>query len=319
MVDHIDESNLDGAPPQVDDGWWESVLTDVESHAEVEAFGILEKNCTGDEGDAIDNVDWEKARELYKTDQVISLAVTGFNRGGLLVDGDDLKGFVPVSHLLTYEAESDKREREVCLAAYIGRDLPLKVIECDHTRGRVVFSERAAQADSGSRLALLDILKIGSTVHGCVTTVTDFGVFVDLGGIEGLIHISELSWGRVRHPGDLIKVGEQVTASVIQLDRERSRVALSIKRLLDNPWVTAGERYKPGEVYDALVTSTVSYGVFARLMDGLDGLIHVSELADTGFAEDPRDQFSEGETIKVRILHLDTEHQRLGLSLYTDI
>jgi small subunit ribosomal protein S1 len=149
---------------------------------------------------------------------------------------------------------------------------------------------------------------------GTVTNITDFGVFVDLGGVEGLVHVSEISWGRVHHPGDVVSLGEQVKVHVIQIDQSRARVALSLKRMNPNPWETAQERYYPGQVTEAVVTSIVPFGAFARLEEGLDGLIHVSEMnCSEGIY--PDNLLKEGQHIKVRVLHVDAARQRLGLSL----
>ena len=161
---------------------------------------------------------------------------------------------------------------------------------------------------------LLKNLAPGSCASGTVTNITDFGVFVDLGGVEGLVHVSEISWGRVQHPSEVVSLGEQVIVYVIQVDPKRARVALSLKRLYPNPWETAEERYFPGQIVDAVITSIVPFGAFARLEEGLDGLIHVSEIAacdqSEGFAP-----LQEGRRVKVRILHVDASKQRLGLSL----
>ena len=224
-------------------------------------------------------IDWEMVRNLFSSDQVITLEVTGFNRGGLLVAGSGLHGFVPISHLLEINCLTDEKEKETILASYVGRTAAFKVIECDPERGRVVFSERAALAESGKRNLLFSEIYPGKRICGMVTNITEFGVFVDLGGVEGLIHVSELSWGRVRHPSEVAKVGETVQAYVIQVDQDRSRIALSLKRLIPNPWETAEERYYPGQVVSAVITSIVPFGAFARIEEGLDGLIHSSEFA----------------------------------------
>jgi small subunit ribosomal protein S1 len=260
-------------------------------------------------------MDWDLAMELYELDKIISLNVSGFNRGGLLVNGEGLQGFVPVSHLVEVPAEKAEAEQEACLKAYAGRCLELKIIECDPSRGRVVFSERAALAQPGSRNLLLHKLQTGQCVTGTVTNITEFGVFVDLGGIEGLIHVSEISWGRVRHPADVVHYGDQIRVHVIHVDPDRSRVALSIKRLFPNPWETAEERYFPGQVTEAVITSLVPFGAFARLEEGLDGLIHVSEIQPGAPAVNMSEVLHEGQHVKVRVLHVDAAKQRLGLSM----
>jgi len=265
-------------------------------------------------------VNWAHAQSLYTQDETIWLCVVGQNRGGLLVEGDGLYGFVPTSHLVHLSPELEESEGTLAttLTSYMGRRLKLKVIECDQQRGRIVFSERAALAGPGRRNILLNELDQGAIVSGVVTNITDFGVFVDLGGLEGLIHVSELSWGRVRHPEDAVVLGSQIEAYVIGVDKSRSRVALSLKRLHPNPWESAEAHYHPGQIVDAEITCIVPYGAFARLEDGLDGLIHITEMSQmvTGTNATPfQDLLHEGQHVKVRILHVDSLRQRLGLSL----
>ncbi len=313
---------LAGGPPPLDESWWDAILA--EEGVQGAALSrraparptLHEKTAAGGRptNEPIP-VDWDWAIELYETDKIITLQVSGYNRGGLLVAGDGLQGFVPVSHLVDMPMEKDEAEQESCLKAYLGRSLPLKVIECDPSRGRVVFSERAAQAMPGSRNLLLHELQPGQCVEGTVTNITEFGVFVDLGGVEGLIHVSEISWGRVRHPADVVHYGDEIRVHVINVDAERSRVALSMKRLYPNPWETAEERYHPGQITEAVITSLVTFGAFARLEEGLDGLIHVSEVCPGDPPGSLEETLYEGQRVKVRVLHVDAAKQRLGLSM----
>jgi small subunit ribosomal protein S1 len=260
-------------------------------------------------------MDWDLAIELFELDKIISMHVNGYNRGGLLVSGEGMQGFVPVSHLVDVPAEKTEAEQETYLKAYSGKDLQLKIIECDPSRGRVVFSERAALAQPGSRNLLLHRLEAGQCVTGTVTNITEFGVFVDLGGVEGLIHVSEISWGRVRHPADVVRYGDKIQVHVINVDPDRSRVALSMKRLHPNPWETAEERYFPGQITEAVITSLVPFGAFARLEEGLDGLIHISEIPAEAPPTGLSDLLAEGQQVRVRVLHVDAAKQRLGLSM----
>ncbi len=304
-------------PPPLDEGWWQAVLAEDYYSNErpqrpVEKF---KSSPPPSRAPSTDIVDWGLAKTLYHEDRVIDLPVTGYNKGGLLVCGGQLQGFVPISHLIDMPTNLTPEEQEQCLAAYQGHTLRLKVIECDPQRGRVVFSERAAQADSGRRNWLFSQLKAGECVQGVVTNITDFGVFVDLGGVEGLIHVSELSWGRVRHPSDVVKLGEKVYVYVIQVDPQRSRIALSLKRLCQNPWETAEERYFPGQITEAVITSIVPFGAFARLEEGLDGLIHITEFGALEENQHQLHSLREGDRVQVRILHVDASKQRLGLSL----
>ena len=304
----------------MDESWWNALLADEEKHTALSGSRSTVARHTENKETSLHTqvkqpvVDWDLAEKLFEEDRSTLLTVSGFNRGGLLVDGGELHGFVPVSHLVQIACDICDEEREAVMNGYVGKEIDLKVIECDPERGRVVFSERAAQAGSGRRNQLLQELKAGECVRGVVTNITDFGVFVDLGGVEGLIHVSEISWGRVTHPGDVVQVGEEVTAFIISLDRDRSRIALSLKRLCSNPWETADRRYFPGQIVDVMITSVVPFGAFARLEEGLDGLIHVTEIEQSGQGLDTL-KMLEGKPIKARILHIDATRQRLGLSL----
>jgi small subunit ribosomal protein S1 len=314
----------EGAPPPLDESWWEAVLmeegdrqvrtTQPRPAPQLKETRPAAVRQTGE----LTRVDWEQAMNIYEQDRAISLQVTGCNRGGLLVTGEGLQGFVPVSHLVDIPVEKTDLDQDDTLQEYIGRSLQVKIIECDQERGRVVFSERAALAKTGSRNQLLSELQPGMCVRGMVTNITDFGVFVDLGGVEGLVHVSELSWGRVRHPSDVVSYGEDVQVHVIHVEPDRSRVALSIKRLYPNPWATAEERYFPGQQVEAVITSIVAFGAFARLEEGLDGLIHVSEMMQDGRPVPPDVLLCEGQTVQVRVLQVDAGRQRLGLSLVID-
>jgi small subunit ribosomal protein S1 len=196
----------------------------------------------------------------------------------------------------------------------VGKLLNVKVIECVPEDGRVVFSERAALAEPGKRAELFHSLKTGARVKGIVTNITDFGVFVDLGGAEGLIHISELSWGRVSHPSQVVRLGEEIDVQVLEISAERCRVALSLKRLVPNPWARGETDFGVDSIQPAVITSVLSYGAFARLEAGVEGLIHASEMPLEP-NQSPRDILAEGQQIQVRVLHIDPTHQRMGLSL----
>jgi small subunit ribosomal protein S1 len=311
--------------PEMNEAWWAALLADEDKYklngtkepTQPEDVEELEEHAAK-RGQKTAEIDWELVQDLFDTDQVVKLEVTGFNRGGLLVTGSRLHGFVPISHLLEISCLTEEKEKEAILASYVGRTGAFKVIECDPERGRVVFSERAALAESGKRNMLFNEIYPGKRVCGTVTNITEFGVFVDLGGVEGLIHVSELSWGRVRHPSDVAKVGETVQAYVIQVDQDRSRIALSLKRLIPNPWETAEERYYPGQVVSAVITSIVPFGAFARIEEGLDGLIHSSEFVGEGMVNEQEEGLCEGQVVQVKVLNVNAARQRLGLSLNLD-
>ena len=318
MVNKLYSEELDGGPQPLDESWWAAVLAEDEKTGACSDEAPTPESSSGPQQA---KVDWEQARKIYDSDETITLEVVDYNRGGLLVEGGNLQGFVPISHLVKIECDLGGKmaeEREQLLNQYLASEITLKVIECDPARGRVVLSERAALFGPGRRMQLLENLLPAERISGTVTNITDFGVFVDLGGLEGLIHVSELSWGRVRHPAEVVKVGEEVLVYVISIDQDRQRVALSLKRLDSNPWETADERYHPGQEFDAVITSVMPFGAFARLEEGLDGLIHVSEMSIEDDMIKPSDIVAEGQQVQVRVLHVDADKQRLGLSLISD-
>lgn len=296
--------------PQLDEGWWASVLADEES-VNATQRAAAPKPATAN-GLA---VDWQKAQTVFESDEVVRLEVYGYNRGGLLVRGDGVQGFVPVSHLVEMPCNAEGDERRNVLGNYVGRTLHLKVIECEPSQERVVLSERAALAGEGRRRELFHTLKPNEIVHGTVTNVTDFGVFVDLGGLEGLIHVSELSWGRVQHPSEILKIGDPVRALVLMVSEENGRVALSLKRLCPNPWEVLVQTYQPGDVVQARVTSILRYGVFARLKEGVEGLIHISTIQLPEEEHEVTNYLKVEQTVQVKILHIDADRRRLGLGL----
>jgi len=299
-------------PPPMDESWWAAVLqeeerADATSHPHPDAHGGGAPPLAGAE-------DWLWARSLYEEDGIVELPVIGYNRGGLLIEAKALRGFVPISHLVHVSPGQESSGREEAMSSYIGRMLCLKVIEYDPERGRLVFSERAAAAGPGCRADLLRRLQPGDELQGVVTNITRFGVFVDLGGLEGLVHVSELSWGRVRHPSDVVNCGQQVRVRVLSVDREQARVALSVREMLPDPWTTVDKRFRVGEIVEGVVTNVVQFGAFVGIDEGLEGLIHISELGD-GILLHPRNALREGERVRVRIIHIDAGARRLGLSL----
>ena len=300
--------------PEVDEGWWASILSDEESDVKTAKESVVKNNGHTDYAD----VDWGRVQEIFEHDEVVTLDVQGYNRGGLLVQGDGIQGFVPVSHLVEMPAGMEEEERKHILSDYVGKKIDLKVIECEPAQERIVLSERAAMAGEGRRKQLFESLTSGSRTRGVVTNVTDFGVFVDLGGVEGLVHVSELSWGRVQHPADILDVGQEVETLVLNVSEESSRVALSIKRLYPNPWDELTDHYHPGDVVPATITAIMRFGAFARLNEGVEGLIHVSSISFPHGIKEIDSMVHEGEQVSVRILHIDADRRRLGLGLVSD-
>lgn len=324
--------------PHLDEGWWDSVMAEEVRHPAQRPQPAPRPHAVDvapESGEAVTTPareprphiavgphdwarnpppDWERAHRIFEDDQIIALTVRGHNRGGLLVETEGLRGFVPFSHLVGMTNLSDGDERDQFLAAYEGRELRLKIIECAPAEDRIVFSERAARADAGCRNRLFNELKPGDQINGEVTNITDFGMFVDLGGVEGLVHISELSWGRVAHPSQIGAVGQRLDVLVLEVSPDRCRVALSLKRLQPNPWEEAAVRYPINSVTAAEITALSSYGAFARLAEGMEGLIHASQIP-LPEGTTVREYLSVGQQVDVRIIQLDASRQRLGLSL----
>lgn len=257
-------------------------------------------------------VHWAQMKRCFDTGEVLELEVVGHNRGGVLVDCESLQGFVPASQLVGFK-HAPQEDRSNQLKEFVGQRLQLKIIELDADRNRLILSQRAAESGPGSPKAILDQLCPGDVCAGLVTNLCSFGVFVNLGGVEGLIHISELSWGRVDSPHEVLSIGDKVQVYVLNVDRERHRVGLSMKRLQPNPWSSVEENYQVGQLVEGRVINVVDFGAFVRIEEGLEGLIHVSELAEGNFLH-PRSVVQEGEKVTVRIVNIDSHNHRLGLS-----
>lgn len=305
-------SNPAEFPPTTDDGWWDAVLADVEDLTKTKLSGSGQQlaSVDGSEEEASGSINWDGLLRMLQEETLVTCKVVAQNQGGLIVENEDFQGFVPASHLITVNMNTAKSHRNELL----GTSLTLRVIECDPSRGRVILSERAAQTAPGESRRLLAKIGEGNILQGSVTNITKFGVFVDIGGVEGLVHISELSWRRVGSLHDLVKLDQKVEALVLRVDRERSRVALSMKRLLPNPWESALDRFRLGDVLEAVVTEVVRFGAFAQLGGEIEGLIHISEMKlDKGVH--PWKVYQKGQKVSVQILKVDADKQRLSLGL----
>ena len=259
------------------------------------------------------NEDWERAAALMASGDMWEGVVSGFNKGGLIVQFGKLQGFVPTSHLAALPRTGEPIDRTKGLANWIGRTLGFRVIEVDQARRRLVLSQREAQKEFQGKLKsrIFSELSEGQVRSGIVTGLRDFGVFVDLGGADGLIHISELSWQHVKHPSELLKVGQVIEVQIVKLDPQTQRIGLSLKRRQADPWQQAAQRFEVGQAVPGQVTRVTNFGVFVDLGEGVDGLLHVSRLG-----EHPVPQ--EGESLLVRILNIDPARQRIGLALAAD-
>jgi small subunit ribosomal protein S1 len=308
---------------ELEEGYWKALLSEGENSSSSmppeegediwRDFGVelFEENAFKDENEL--NRDWQFAQETFENGEILDLVVTGYNRGGLIVDINSLKGFVPASQLIGLPPNLEEEERKAELASWVGEELSLKIIEMDRERNRIVLSERATLLGERKE-ELIERLSEGDICRGRVTNLRSFGAFVDLGGVEGLIHISELSWGRVNHPKDVLNIGDEIEVYVLNVDKGRGRIGLSLKRLQPDPWISLEERYKVGQLVEGVITNVVNFGAFARIEEGLEGLIHISELANGNFLH-PRSIVKEGDVVKARIINVDEKNRRLGLSL----
>jgi small subunit ribosomal protein S1 len=260
--------------------------------------------------------DWLRAGELHEKGEAFDTQIAGFNKGGLIVRLGRLRGFVPASQLAPQHRGSDAQQPEERWARLVGSDIHVKVIEINRKRKRLILSERAATRArrSAQKAELLATLRPGEVRRGTVSSLADFGAFVDLGGADGLVHLSELSWNRSIKPRDLLSVGQEVEVYVLNVDQEKKRIALSLKRLEPEPWATAESRYYVGQLVEGTVTRLANFGAFALVNDELEGLIHISELS-SGRINHPRDVVQEGEKHVMRIIRIDPKRRRMGLSL----
>jgi small subunit ribosomal protein S1 len=314
-----------------EEDYWQAILTQGESAPDVPPPEVIERTHAdkrmaaavpgadaGARSAPTTNDEWEQAwqttQETFARGDVFEAPVTGYNRGGLLVKMGPLNGFVPASQLAGLPRGLTEEERLEELSRRTGEALRLKIIEMDRGRNRLILSQRAVSQTDPQVEILLDSMRPGEVRWGRVSKVCDFGAFVNLGGIEGLVHVSEFSWGRVGHPSEMLKAGQQVEVYVMNVDRAQQKIALSLKRLHPDPWTLVDSKYKVGQLVEGTITKVVDFGAFARLEEGLEGLIHISELAEGNFLH-PYNVVQEGQVVTLRILNIDSANHRLGLSL----
>jgi small subunit ribosomal protein S1 len=265
---------------------------------------------------------WRAMQERFDAGEIVEARVIDHNKGGLIVDLG-VRGFVPISQIVDFPRRPrDEQPRDAAqeiaekLQPFVGRTLRLKILEVNRKANRLILSEKVALYEERreKRDELFSSLETGQKVTGVVRSIAPFGVFVDLGGIDGLVHKSELSWNKVNNPETAYQIGDEVEAEVIDINHERGRISLSIRRLQPDPWQESVAKYKIGDVIDGTVTKLVNFGAFVRVEEGLEGLIHISELSHQRVAH-PGDVVQEGQQVKLRIISLDSERHRLGLSL----
>lgn len=266
--------------------------------------------------DAQQKRDWLIAEQLLESGEITVRKVVGFNKGGLTVEFNHLRGFVPASHVVDMPRNLNEDQRRDEFEGHIGEEMRLKVIEVDPKRRRLVMSQMLAEREyrSAQREELFKTLAVGDVVTGVVRSMRPFGAFVDIGGVDGLLHVSEIGFGNINHPRDALSVGQEIEVQVIRIDPDNQRVALSRKRLLANPWDGVEDRYAVGSAVPATITRLADFGAFAELEAGVEGLIHISELADIAVAE-PLKTVHAGDKVMVKVLRVDPKRQRIGLSI----
>ncbi len=260
----------------------------------------------------LESLDWNQAEVDMETGVIMELPVVNLNRGGILVQYRQLRGFVPNSHVSSLRYIRNTEERDRLKQELEGETLPLKIIEVDRERRRLVMS--ALEAEQERRKERLNELTEGEIVRGVVENLTDFGAFVNLGGVSGLIHVSKLDWRRVNHPSEVLQAGDEVEVLIEQVDTERERISLNRQAVLPNPWEMASDTYNVGDELEGVVTNVVDFGAFVRVPAGVEGLVHVSEMP-TFVTDKPSEIVQRGETVKVRVLSIDPRRERLALSM----
>jgi small subunit ribosomal protein S1 len=264
--------------------------------------------------------DWRDAEQLLESQEVFKGAVAGFNKGGLIVKLGRVRGFVPASQMSAQRrrraGEGDTPDQK--WGKMVNEAIMVKVVEVDRSRNRLIFSERAAAKETreAERERLLSELNPGDIVEGRIISLAAFGAFVDVGGADGLVHLSELTWKRIEHPNEILKVGQVVKVQVLGVEKDRKRIALSMKRLEDDPWSRVLQQYKVGQLVEGTITKLTKFGAFARIKgnEEIEGLIHISELSDARVTH-PKDAVQEGNSYPLRIVKIEPDKRRIGLSL----
>lgn len=289
----------------------EELLNSLEEGQEVATYVLQPHNDDGDLivsiNKALELEDWRRAQNLLDSDEVVEASVIDGNKGGVLVRFGRLTGFVPNSHL-----ESNVTTSNDGRTSLMGTTLQLKVIQVEQRRNRLILSERAARR--AARNERLMQIEVGQVTKGKVVNLTDFGAFVDIGGVDGMIHISNIDHRHVNHPGDVLSIGQEIDVRVDSVDVERERIALNRKAVLPDPWDTFSASYTTGELLSGVVTNVVDFGVFVAAPGGAQGLVHTSRMTSLG-ASTPRDMFREGDAILVRIVGIDTAQKHIELSI----
>jgi small subunit ribosomal protein S1 len=266
---------------------------------------------------AQEQISWENVEKLVESDTVIDSKVIGFNKGGLIVAVEGLRGFVPSSQISALRrSQSTGETPEQRWQKMIGQPISVRVIEVDRERRRLILSERAASTESRQSIKerVIEELEEGKVYTGRVTSLANFGAFININGADGLVHLSELSWEHIDHPREVLEVGQEVKVKVINVDKEKKRIGLSVRALQSDPWRSRVEKYSVGQLVEGVITRLTKFGAFARLEGDIEGLIHISEIAEHRI-EHPKEVLKEGEVKSLRVIRIDPEQHRIGLSL----
>ncbi len=256
--------------------------------------------------------DWLEAEKLKQNGEIVDLPIIGHNRGGMIVQFMNLRGFLPFSQVPELRQANNPHYAENVKKEMVGKNKELKVIEVSPDRNRLIFSALEAQAER--RKKRLEALHKGQVLTGKVASLVDFGAFVNLDGIDGLVHISQLDWKKVKHPSELLKIGDEIQVKVLEIDMDQQRVSLSRKSVLPSPWENIGEVYKPGDYVEVVITRIVEFGSFARLPEGVEGLIHASQIGYSS-VQNPKDAVKTGDRVLVKVLEIHPERRRMALSM----
>jgi len=266
---------------------------------------------------AQEQISWDNVEKLLEDSSVVDSKIIGFNKGGLIVAVEGLRGFVPssqVSALRRMQSTGDTPEQR--WQKMINEPISVRVIEVDRERRRLILSEKAASTESRQSIKerVLEELQEGEVYTGRVTSIANFGAFINVNGADGLVHLSEISWDHIEHPREALEVGQEVKVKVINIDREKKRIGLSIRVLQDDPWKSRLEKYSVGQLVEGVITRLTKFGAFARLEGDIEGLIHISEISENRI-EHPKEVLKEGDVKSLRVIRIDPDQHRIGLSL----
>ncbi len=300
------------------------MLESLKPGEKIKTYVVNPRNHNGDivlsVNRALEEIDWQHAEEYRQSQEVYESRIAGYNKGGLIVRFGRLRGFVPQSQMSMERRRSlsETQTPEERWGGMVNEPIVVKVMEVDRSRNRLILSERFAARQSREKRKenLIKELTVGEVREGRVVSLEDFGAFVDIGGAEGLVHLTELSWQHVTHPREMLQVGQPVRVEVISIDEDNKRIGLSMKRQAPDPWDTIAINYTVGQLVQGMVTKLTKFGAFAQLVDvpEIEGLIHISELSDKRVTH-PREVVNEGDKLTLRVVKIDIKNRRLGLSL----